>query len=108
MLPNVKFFVLSKKDIPCICLTPHGGRSAVLSVLCAALSVRSLGGLYRVMRMRLKAKGHGASPRTALDLLARIHRHQARIAEKTFQGTTTPTPAQLELFDALSLPKPAR
>ncbi|MCJ8336560.1 MAG: IS1634 family transposase, partial [Epibacterium sp.] len=28
--------------------------------------------LYRVMRMRLKAKGHGASPRTALDLLARI------------------------------------
>jgi len=28
--------------------------------------------------------------------------------EKTFQGTTTPTPAQLELFDALSLPKPAR
>lgn len=64
--------------------------------------------LYRVMRMRLKAKGHAASPRTALDLLARIHRHQARIAGKTFQGTTTPTPAQLELFDALSLPKPAR
>jgi hypothetical protein len=64
--------------------------------------------LYRVMRMRLKAKGHAGSPRTALDLLARIHRHQARIAEKTFQGTTTPTPAQLELFDALSLPKPAR
>jgi transposase len=26
--------------------------------------------LYRVMRMRLKAKGHSASPRTALDLLA--------------------------------------
>jgi hypothetical protein len=23
--------------------------------------------LYRVMRMRLKAKGHSASPRTALD-----------------------------------------
>jgi len=48
--------------------------------------------LHRVMRMRLKARGHAASPRTALDLLARIHRHQARIAEKTFQGTTTPTP----------------
>lgn len=64
--------------------------------------------LYRVMRMRLKAKGHAASPRTALDLLARIHKHQARIADKTFQGTTTPTPEQLELFDALSLPKPAR
>lgn len=64
--------------------------------------------LYRVMRMRLKARGHAASPRTALDLLARIHKHQARIADKTFQGTTTPTPEQLELFDALSLPKPAR
>ena len=35
--------------------------------------------LYRVMRMRLKAKGHSASPRTALGLLARIQRHQAKI-----------------------------
>jgi hypothetical protein len=63
--------------------------------------------LYRVMRMRLKAKGHSASPRTALDLLARIHRHQARIADRKFEGTTTPTPEQLDLFDALKLPKPA-
>jgi hypothetical protein len=63
--------------------------------------------LYRVMRMRLKAKGHTASPRTALDLLARIHRHQARIAERKFEGTTTPTPEQLDLLDALNLPKPA-
>ena len=63
--------------------------------------------LYRAMRMRLKAKGHGASPRGALDLLARIHRHQARIAERTLEGTTRPTPEQLELFDALSLPRPA-
>ena len=59
------------------------------------------------MRMRLKAKGHSASPRTALDLLARIHRHQARIAERTLEGTTRPTPEQLDLFDALTLPKPA-
>lgn len=63
--------------------------------------------LYRVMRMRLKARGHAASPRTALDLLARIHRHQARIAGRAFEGTTTPTPEQLDLFDALNLPKPA-
>ena len=63
--------------------------------------------LHRVMRMRLKAKGHSASPRTALDLLARIHRHQARIAERTLEGTTRPTPEQLTLFDALTLPKPA-
>ncbi|ARE40867.1 Mobile element protein [Rhodovulum sp. P5] len=48
--------------------------------------------LYRVMRMRLKAKGHDASPRTALDMLARIHRHEARIADRKLDGLTTPTP----------------
>jgi hypothetical protein len=63
--------------------------------------------LYRVMRMRLKAKGHSASPRTALDLLACIHRHQARIAERALAGITTPSPEQLELFETLNLPKPA-
>ena len=63
--------------------------------------------LHRVMRLHLKARGHSASPRTALDLLARIHRHQARIAERTLEGTTRPTPEQLDLFDALTLPKPA-
>lgn len=62
--------------------------------------------LYRVMRMRLKAKGHAASPRTALDLLARIHRHQARIADRNLEGITTPSPEQLDLFDTLNLPKP--
>ncbi|WP_108262091.1 IS1634 family transposase [Mangrovicoccus ximenensis] len=63
--------------------------------------------LYRVMRMRLKAKGHSASPRTALDLLARIQKHTAHIGERTFKGTSRTTPEQLELFDALNLPKPA-
>ena len=63
--------------------------------------------LYRVMRMRLKAKGHAASPRTALDLLARIQKHTAHIGARTFNGTSTTTPEQLNLFDALSLPKPA-
>lgn len=63
--------------------------------------------LYRVMRMRLKARGHSASPRTALDLLARIQRHQARIGERTLGGLSTTTPEQLELFDTLNLPKPA-
>ncbi|WP_296940759.1 IS1634 family transposase [uncultured Marivita sp.] len=63
--------------------------------------------LYRVMRMRLKAKGHSASPRTALDLLARIQKHTAHIGERTFEGTSKTTPEQLDLFDALSLPKPA-
>jgi len=63
--------------------------------------------LYRVMRMRLKAKGHSASPRTALDLLARIQRHKARIGERAIEGLTNTTPEQLELFDTLNLPKPA-
>lgn len=63
--------------------------------------------LYRVMRMRLKAKGHSASPRTALDQLARIHRHEARIADRMLNGITSPSPEQLDLFDTLNLPKPA-
>ena len=63
--------------------------------------------LYRVMRMRLKAKGNAASPRTALDLLARIQRHRARVGDRTIDGISTTTPEQLELFDALNLPKPA-
>jgi hypothetical protein len=63
--------------------------------------------LYRVMRMRLKAKGHDASPRAALDLLARIQKHTAHIGDRTFNGTSKTTPEQLDLFDALSLPRPA-
>lgn len=63
--------------------------------------------LYRVMRMRLKARGHSASPRTALDLLARIQKHTAHIGTRTFNGTSKTTPEQLDLFDALSLSKPA-
>ena len=63
--------------------------------------------LYRVMRMRLKARGHTGSPRTALDLLARIQKHTAHIGTHTFNGTSKTTPEQLDLFDALSLPKPA-
>ena len=62
--------------------------------------------LDRVIRMRLKAKGHSASPRTALDLLARIQKHTAHIGDRTFNGTSTTTTEQLDLFDALSLPKP--
>lgn len=59
--------------------------------------------LYRVMRMRLKARGHSACPHTALELLARIQKHTAHIGEKSFHGTSKTTPEQLELFDALSL-----
>lgn len=63
--------------------------------------------LYRVMRIRLKAGGNTASPRTALDLLARIQKHTAYAGKRSFHGLTKTTPEQLDLFDALSLPKPA-
>ena len=63
--------------------------------------------LYRVIRMRLKAKGHGASPRPALDVLARIQKHTAHIGGRTLNGISKTTPEQLDLFDALELPKPA-
>jgi hypothetical protein len=63
--------------------------------------------LYRVMRMRLKAKGHSASPRTALDLLARIQKHTAHVGDRALHGISKTTPEQLDLFDAMNLPKPA-
>jgi transposase len=63
--------------------------------------------LYRVMRMRLKAKGQSTSPRTALSLLARIQKHTAYAGKRSFHGLSKTTPEQLDLFDALNLPKPA-
>lgn len=63
--------------------------------------------LYRVMRMRLKAKGNATSPKTALELMARIHRHEAHVADRALTGLGALTPEQLDLFDALKLPKPA-
>jgi hypothetical protein len=63
--------------------------------------------LYRVMRMRLKAQKHSASPRTALDLLARIQKHTAHIGDRTFNGTSKTTQEQLDLFEAMGLKKPA-
>ncbi|PZX38337.1 IS4 family transposase [Roseinatronobacter thiooxidans] len=63
--------------------------------------------LYRVMRMRLKAQKHSASPRTALDLLARLQKHTAHIGERTFNGTSKTTQEQLDLFEAMGLKKPA-
>lgn len=63
--------------------------------------------LYRVMRMRLKAKGHSASPRTALDLLARIQKHTTHIGAQTFTGISSTRPEQLSLFDAMDIKTPA-
>ena len=63
--------------------------------------------LYRVMRMRLKAQRHTASPSTALNLLARIQKHTAHIGDRTFNGTSKTTQEQLDLFEAMGLKKPA-
>ena len=63
--------------------------------------------LYRVMRMRLKAKGHYASPRTALDLLERIQQHVTRIGPTTKTTLTRQQTEQLDLFEALDLKTPA-
>ena len=63
--------------------------------------------LYRVMRMRLKAKGHSASPKTALEILAKVQRFTAYIGDKPFTGTTRTKPEQLSLFEALDVSKPA-
>jgi len=63
--------------------------------------------LYRVMRMRLKAKGNATSPRRALDLLATLHQHVTRIGPTTTTGLTRQKLEQLDLFDALGVKKPA-
>ena len=57
---------------------------------------------------RLKARGNSTSPRAALDPLARIQKHTAHIGDRTFNGTGTTTTGQLDLFDVLNLPGPAR
>jgi hypothetical protein len=59
------------------------------------------------MRMRLQAKGHAASLRTALDLLARSQKHTAHSGNRTLHGIGRTTPEQLGVFDAMNLPKPA-
>lgn len=62
--------------------------------------------LYRIMRMRLKAQKQTTSPRSALDLLARIQKHTAHIGNRTFNGTSKTTQEQLDLFEAMGLGKP--
>jgi hypothetical protein len=63
--------------------------------------------LHRVMRMRLKAAGHAASPERALELLRQLQRHRIHLAnEQTVVGLSTITSEQAQLFTFLKLPKP--
>lgn len=63
--------------------------------------------LYRVMRMRLKARGNSLSPTTALQLLGRIQQHHATIGEHTYRGISRMTAQQTQIFQDLNLQKPA-
>jgi transposase len=63
--------------------------------------------LHRVMRMRLKAAGHNASPERALELLRQLQRHRVHLPDnQTVTGLSTITAEQAQLFSSLKLPKP--
>lgn len=63
--------------------------------------------LYRVMRMRLKAKDREESPTRLLQQLQRIHQHTVRTTDgQTLHGLTEMSPEQKSLFSALQLPIP--
>jgi transposase len=63
--------------------------------------------LYRVMRMRLKARDKACSPERALEIVRRIQFHQVVLHRRQrATGLSTLTPEQKELFDALNLPIP--
>ena len=64
--------------------------------------------LYRVMRQRLKAAGHAASPETALAQLRRIQRQSVSINQGApISGVSNINRDQAELFSAMNLRKPA-
>ena len=63
--------------------------------------------LYRVMRMRLKARSNSLSPTSALQLLGRIQQHRATIGEHTYRSISRMTAQQTQIFQDLNLQKPA-
>jgi transposase len=63
--------------------------------------------LHRVMRLRLKACGSTACPKTALEIPRRLPKHRVHISSKHLGGTGRIRPKQLEMFVALRLTKPA-
>jgi transposase len=63
--------------------------------------------LYRVMRMRLKARESVCSPERALEIVRRIQFHQVTLHRRqSATGLSTLNPEQKELFDDLNLPIP--
>jgi len=59
------------------------------------------------MRLRLKANGHPASPKTALEVPRRLQKHRVQIGAQRLTGIGKTTTQQLELFQALGLNQPA-
>jgi hypothetical protein len=65
--------------------------------------------LYRVIRMRLKAKHSSLSPERALEITRRIQLHQVTLHRRhTTSGLSALTAQQHELFSALDLPIPTQ
>jgi transposase len=63
--------------------------------------------LYRVMRQRLKAAGHSASPERALQQLRQIQRHTVSINQSApINGISNITHEQGQLLAAMNLKKP--
>lgn len=62
--------------------------------------------LYRVMRLRLKAGGSTASPKSALEHLRRLQQHRVQIGTQHLTGIGKATETQLELFEAIGIQKP--
>jgi hypothetical protein len=64
--------------------------------------------LYRVLRMRLKARDNHLSPERALQIVRRIQFHQITLHQRqSASGLSAITPEQKELFDTIKLPEPS-
>ena len=64
--------------------------------------------LYRVLRMRLKARDSHISPERALEIVRRIQFHQITLHQRqSASGLSAMTPEQKKLFETVELPEPS-
>jgi len=64
--------------------------------------------LYRVLRLRLKAKASALSPERALEIARRIQYHQVTLHQRqSASGLSAMTLQQKELFETVALPEPS-
>ena len=64
--------------------------------------------LYRVLRMRLKAKDSRLSPERALEIVRRIQFHQITLHQRqSASGLSALTPEQKDLFETIDIPQPS-